>query len=225
MTADSPRNYARLGAAVVILVVIIGAGIFATSLFETAAKQSQSAAGTATTNASCTPTNDLAAPRHFAFNVAVNYTGKWGATVTGYSGVATPAFVECYTGNGLGFIYLSDWNQGGQAILQVVAQKTDSGNGNLSVSATFGSSNSTTRTNSTSLPDGSATVTATMLGEAAIVQSGAVTTPVPVRRPVVGHPRERDDRRAYQRDPPGPERDVFRGAPIPEPLDYRLLRA
>lgn len=180
MTADAPRNYARLGAAVVILAIIIGAGIYATSLFETAATQSQTTAASTTTAASCTPTNHLAAPRHFAFNIAVNYTGTWGATVTGYSGVATPAFVDCYTGNGLGFIYMSDWNQGGQATLQVVAEKTDPGGGNLSISVTFGSSNSTTRTNSTSLPTGSATVTATMLGEAAIVQGGAATIPVPV---------------------------------------------
>jgi hypothetical protein len=176
MTADARRNYTRLGAAVVILATIIVAGIYATSLFQTATTQSQTAVAPATTTASCSPTNDLAAPRHFAFNIAVNYTGRWGATVTGYSGVATPAFIDCYTGAGLGFIYLSDWNQGGQATLHVVAQKTDFGDGNLSVRIVFGSSNSSTETNSTSLPDGSATITATMLGEAAVLQSGATAT-------------------------------------------------
>jgi hypothetical protein len=180
MTPERRRNRIRLGAAVVILAVVIGAGVFATSLFGTAATQSQTNTAINSTAASCSPTNDLAAPRHFAFNIAVNYTGKWGATVTGYSGVATPAFVDCYTGTGAGFIYLSDWNQGGMATLHVVAEKTDSGGGNLSISMTFGSSNSTTLTNSTSLPHGSAMIAATMLGEAAIVSSGTVTASVPV---------------------------------------------
>ena len=123
MTPKARRDRIRLGAAVVILAVVIGAGIFATSLFGTATTQPQTNTAINTAAASCSPTNDLAAPRHFAFNIAVNYTGKWGATVTGYSGVATPAFVDCYTGSGVGLIYVSDWNQGGQATLHLVAEE------------------------------------------------------------------------------------------------------
>jgi hypothetical protein len=180
MTPAAPRSYARLGAMVVIAAVVIGAGIFASTLFGTATKAPQTAA-TAPTTSSCSPTSDLAAPRRFAFNIAVNYTGRWEATATGYSPTAgangaTPAFVDCYTGSGVGLIYLSDWNEGGQATLQLVAEKTDSGGGNLTISVTFGASNSMTEANSTSLPEGSATVTATMLGEAAVVSNFTATT-------------------------------------------------
>jgi hypothetical protein len=180
MTPAAPRSYARIGAMVVIAAVIIGAGIFASALFGTATKTPQTVA-TAPSTSSCSPTGDLAAPRHFAFNVAVNYTGNWQATATGYSptegaGATAPAFVDCYRGNGVGLIYLSDWNEGGQATLRVEAQKTDSGRGNLTISVTFGASNSMTATNSTSLLKGSATVTATMLGEAAVVSNFTGTT-------------------------------------------------
>ena len=174
MTPEAPRNYTRLGAAIVIAAVVIGAGIFASTLFATVTTAPQKTATVATTT-SCSPTGDLAAPRHFAFNIAVNYTGKWEASAEGYSGT-TPAFIDCYTGSGVGLIYLSDWNQGGRATLQVVAEKTDEGTGNLSIRMTFGASNSMTQTNSTSLPHGSATITATMLGEAAVVSNGTLET-------------------------------------------------
>jgi hypothetical protein len=182
VTHEAPRNYTRLGAAIVIAAVVIGAGIFASTLFATVTTAPQKITTTTTTTTtaltttSCSPTGDLAAPRRFAFNIAVNYTGQWEATAEGYSG-NTPAFIDCYTGSGVGLIYLSDWNEGGLATLQVVAEKTDDGNGNLSISTTFGASNSMTQTNSTSLPHGSATVTATMLGEAAVVSNGTLTTP------------------------------------------------
>lgn len=181
MTAAAPRDYTKLGVAIVIAAVVIGAGIFASTYFETAARSPPAVATTTTTTPSCSPTNDLAAPRHFAFNIAVNYTGPWEATVAGYSSngapaaASTAAFVDCYTGNGVGLIYLTDWNEGGLATLRAVAGKSGPGNGSLSISVTFGSSNSTTRTNSTSLPYGTATVTATMLGEAAIIPSSTVT--------------------------------------------------
>ena len=175
MTPAAPRNYARLGAAIVIAAVVIGAGIFATTLFGTATKTPQTVATAPTTATSCSPTGDLAAPRNFAFNVAVNYTGRWNATAEGYSGT-TPAFIDCYTGSGVGLIYLSDWNQGGRATLQVVGEKADPGSGNLTISITFGASNFMTETNSTSLPKGSATITATMLGEAAVVSNFTLRT-------------------------------------------------
>jgi hypothetical protein len=175
VTPEAPHNYTRLAAAIVIAAVVIGAGIFASTLFATVTTAPQKIATTTLTTASCSPTGDFAAPRHFAFNIAVNYTGRWEATAEGYSG-ATPAFIDCYTGSGVGLIYLSDWNQGGRATLQVVAEKMDDGNGNLSISMTFGASNSMTQTNSTSLPHGSATITATMLGEAAVASNGTVTT-------------------------------------------------
>ena len=175
MTPAAPRSYLRLGALVVIAAVVIGAGIFASTLFGTATTTSQTATTTPTTSTSCAPSNDLAPPRNFAFNVAVNYTGQWNATAEGYSGT-TPAFIECYTGNGAGLFYLSDWDQGGQATLQVVAQKADSGGGNLSISITFGATNSMTETNSTSLPRGSATITATILDNAAVTSNFTATT-------------------------------------------------
>jgi hypothetical protein len=173
VTPEAPRNHTRLGVAIVIAAVVIGAGIFASTLFATETTTPQKTTVASTT--SCSPTGDFAAPRHFAFNIAVNYTGKWEATAEGYSG-ATPAFIDCYTGSGVGLVYLSDWNQGGRATLQVVAEKTDDGKGNLSISMTFGASNSMTQTNSTSLPHGSATITATMLGEAAVVSNGTLET-------------------------------------------------
>jgi len=175
VTPEAPRNYTRLGAAIVIAAVVIGAGVFASTLFATATMTPQKVTTTTLATTSCSPTGDFAAPRHFAFNIAVNYTGQWEATAEGYSGT-TPAFIDCYTGNGVGLIYLSDWNQGGRATLQVVAEKTDDSNGNLSISITFGASNSMTQTNSTSLPHGSATITATILGEAAVVSNGTLTT-------------------------------------------------
>jgi len=175
VTPEAPRNYTRLGAAIVIAAVVIGAGVFASTLFATATMTPQKVMTTTLATTSCSPTGDFAAPRHFAFNIAVNYTGQWEATAEGYSGT-TPAFIDCYTGNGVGLIYLSDWNQGGRATLQVVAEKTDDSNGNLSISITFGASNSMTQTNSTSLPHGSATITATILGEAAVVSNGTLTT-------------------------------------------------
>ena len=175
MTPAAPRNYLRLGALVVIAAVLVGAGIFASTLFGTATTNSQTAATAPTTVLSCSPTGDLAAPRHFAFNIAVNYTGRWNATAEGYSGT-TPAFIDCYTGTGVGLIYLSDWNQGGRATLQVVAEKVDPGSGNLTISINFGASSFLTETNSTSLPGGSATITATMLGEAAVASNFTATT-------------------------------------------------
>jgi hypothetical protein len=175
VTPEAPRNYTRLGAAIVIAAVVIGAGIFASTLFATVTTTPQRITSTAPTTTSCSPTGDFAAPRNFAFNIAVNYTGQWEATAEGYSGT-TPAFIDCYTGSGVGLIYLSDWNQGGRATLQVTAEKTDDSNGNLSVSITFGASNSMTQTNSTSLSHGSATLTTTMLGEAAVVSNGTLTT-------------------------------------------------
>jgi hypothetical protein len=175
VTPEAPRNYTRLGAAMVIAAVVIGAGIFASTLFATGAKAPQTTTTNALTTTSCSPTGDFAAPRHFAFNIAVNYSGPWDATAEGYSGT-TPAFIDCYTGSGEGLIYLSDWNQAGQATLQVVAEKTDGGNGNLSISMTFGASNSMTQTNSTSLPHGAATITATMIGEAAVASNSTLTT-------------------------------------------------
>jgi hypothetical protein len=174
MTPGAPHNYTRLAAAIVIAAVVIGAGIFASTLFATVTTPQKTATSTLTT-ASCSPTGDFAPPRHFAFNIAVNYTGQWEATAEGYSGT-TPAFIDCYRGSGVGLIYLSDWNQGGRATLQVVAEKTDDGSGNLSISMTFGASNSMTQTNSTTLLHGTATITATMLGEAAVASNGTVTT-------------------------------------------------
>lgn len=174
MTPAAPRNYARLGAAIVIAAVVIGAGIFASTLFGTATTP-QTVATAPTTATSCSPTGDLAAPRRFAFNIAVNYTGLWNATAEGYSGT-TPAFIDCYTGSGVGLIYLSDWNQGGRATLRVVAEKTYPGSGNLTISMTFGASNFMTEANSTSLPKGSATITATMLGEKAVLSNFTATT-------------------------------------------------
>ena len=113
-------------------------------------------------------TGDLAAPRHFAFNIAVNYTGHWNATAEGYSST-TPAFIDCYTGSGVGLIYLSDWNQGGRATLHVVAEKDGLRQREPEHQhERSAASNSMTETNSTSLPQGSATITATMLGEAAV---------------------------------------------------------
>jgi len=174
MTPAAPRSHARLGAMVVIAAVVIGAGIFASNLFGTATTTGTTSAALSTSN-SCAPTDDLAPPRHFAFNIAVNYTGPWNATAEGYSGT-TPAFIECYTGSGVGLFYLSDWDQGGQATLQVVAQKADSGSGNLSISITFGATNSMTAENSTSLPGGSATITATILDNAAVASNFTTTT-------------------------------------------------
>src|SRR5208282_4032724 len=143
MTPAAPRNYLRLGALVVIAAVVIGAGIFASTLFGTATTTSQTTSTTLSTSSSCVPTDDVAPPRNFAFDVAVNYTGPWNATAEGYSGT-TPAFIECYTGSGVGLFYLSDWDQGGQATLQVVAEKGGSGGGNLSISIEFGATNSMT---------------------------------------------------------------------------------
>jgi hypothetical protein len=175
MTPEAPRNYLRLGALLVIAAVVVGAGIYASTLFGTATTASQTSTTTPTTSTSCAPTDDLAPPRHFAFNIAVNYTGPWNATAEGYSG-NTPAFIECYTGDGVGLIYISDWDQGGQATLQVVAERGDSGGGNLSISITYGATNSMTEENSTSLPGGSATITATILDNAAVASSFTTTT-------------------------------------------------
>jgi len=182
MSADAPRNYTRIIVAIVIATLVIGAGILASSYFGSATTTPHNVATATTTNPSCSQTGDLAPPRNFAFNIAVNYTGHWNATVTGYSGTGettvapTRAFVDCYTGSGVGLIYLSDWNEGGSATLHVVAEKSDPGAGNLSISIKFGSSNSITQKNSTSLPYGSSTITATILGEEAVVQSATPTT-------------------------------------------------
>ncbi|MDA4116485.1 MAG: hypothetical protein OK442_08020 [Thaumarchaeota archaeon] len=175
MTPAAPRNYLRLGALVVMAAVVIGAGIFASTLFGTATTTPRTTSTILSTSSSCAPTDDLAPPRHFAFNIAVNYTGPWNATAEGYSG-NTPAFIECFTGDGVGLIYLSDWDQGGQATLQVVAQKGDSGGGNLSISIDFGATNSMAEENSTSLPGGSATITATILDNAAVASNFTTTT-------------------------------------------------
>jgi hypothetical protein len=175
MTREARRNSLRLGALLVTAAVVIGAGIYASTLFGTPTTASQTATNTPTTSTSCAPTDDLAPPRHFAFNVAVNYTGPWNATAEGYSG-DTPAFIECYTGSGVGLFYLSDWDQGGQATLQIVAQKAGSGSGNLTISITFGATNSMTEENSTSLPGGSATITATILDNAAVASNFTATT-------------------------------------------------
>src|SRR5208282_2925219 len=136
-----------------------------------------------TTTTSCYSTNDLANSLHYAFTIAVNYTGQWNATAVGYSGggendssAAHPYFVDCFTGSGVGLIHFSDWNSGGQVTLQVVAQKTDAGDGNLSMTMTYGSSNSLTQTDSTTLPGGSAMVTGTMVGSTAVVSSPTTST-------------------------------------------------
>ena len=103
------------------------------------------------------------------------YSGN-GETANGSAVAATLAFIDCYSGNGVGLFYLSDWNQGGQATLQVVAEKTTPSSGNLSISMMYGGSNSMTQTNSTTLPNGSATITATILGNAAIAPTGPPAT-------------------------------------------------
>ena len=175
MTPAAPRNHLRLWALVVVAAVVIGAGVFASTFFGTATTTPRTTSATLSTSSSCAPTDDLAPPRHFAFNIAVNYTGPWNATAEGYSGT-TPAFIECYTGSGVGLFYLSDWDQGGRATLQVVAQKADSGSGNLSISIAFGATNSMTEENSTSLPGGSATITATILDNAAVASNFTATT-------------------------------------------------
>lgn len=164
---------------------MIGAGAFAynySGTVKTTQAITTTAATTATGSTSCYPTDDLAASRHFGFSISINYTGPWNATAEGFSGgqnssaALTPYFVDCFTGSGAGLIYLSDWNPGGQATLQFVAEKTDSDSGNLSMSLTFGTSNSLTETNSAALAYGTTTLTATMLGAAAVVRSAATST-------------------------------------------------
>jgi hypothetical protein len=177
MAARPPRRYGRFVAVALVVAIVVGASLYAYSYTGTTPAQTRS---TSTTTTSCYTANDLANPVHYAFTIAVNYTGQWKATAVGYSGAgennssaANPFFVDCFTGSGVGLIHFSDWNPGGQATLQVAAQKADASSGNLTVTMTYGSSNSLTTTNSTVLPSGSATTTGTMVGSTAVASGPA----------------------------------------------------
>jgi hypothetical protein len=180
MTPSAPRRHIKLAAALVIVVAALSAVLYVYSE-KGIPGATLSPATDSTTAASCYSTNDLANSFHYAFTISVNYTGQWNATAVGYSEennsvATTPYFVDCFTGSGVGLIHFSDWNPGAQATLQVVAQKTDAGDGNLTIAMTYGSANSLTITNSTTLPHGSATVTGTMVGSTAVASSPPTST-------------------------------------------------
>jgi len=99
---------------------------------------------------SCSAASSPLPSLHFAFEVAVDYSGPWNATLTAYSGAAA-IFTQCYVGSGPGYMVLNDWNPNGSALLKVIAHKMDGGSGNLTLSVEGG----TVGVNSTVAPLGS----------------------------------------------------------------------
>jgi len=92
-----------------------------------------------------------------AFSVTVSFQGQWSAVVTTYSAFqTTPIFLHStcdYAGSNTAYIYFNPWNSNGEQTVLVSAYKLDSGNGNLTVTVTYGAAS---RSNSTTLPFGSA---------------------------------------------------------------------
>ena len=113
-------------------------------------------------NSSCTSTAStytLPNPNGGGWYIQVNYSGSWTAIITGYNAWTQSAkymaYTECASGHGSFTTLAPDYNLNGESMECVQAQKTDGGNGNLTVGVTWGEA---LRTNTTSLPFGSTSI-------------------------------------------------------------------
>jgi len=92
-----------------------------------------------------------------AFSVTVSFQGQWSAVVTSYSAFqTTSAYLHStcdYAGSNTAYIYINPWNSNGEQTVKVTAYKLDSGNGNLTVTVSYGAAS---RSNSTTLSFGTA---------------------------------------------------------------------
>jgi hypothetical protein len=148
------RSYLAIAGAIVIAGALISASLFVVlggAKTSTITTTEISVSTIMSTNV-CSSVPSISPNLHHAFEVEVNYSGPWNATLTAYSGPAA-VFTQCYVGNGMGFMWLSDWNPNGSALLQVSAQKADGNSGNLELTING-------ETNSTTAPYGSVAVSA-----------------------------------------------------------------
>lgn len=127
MSEKGSRSYLAIAAAIVVAGVLISA-----SVFVAVGGAARTTTTTTTVTNPCSTASSLSPSLLFAFQVGVNYSGPWNATLTAYSGLGS-VFTQCYVGNGTGSMWLSDWNPNGSSSLEVKAQKMNSGSGNLTL--------------------------------------------------------------------------------------------
>jgi hypothetical protein len=179
LSAEQSRSYRMIAAAIVIAGVLISASLFVAigQPTKTSTSTSMSTSTTTVTN-NCLAAANMSPPLRFPLFVSVSYSGPWNATLTAYSNSA-PAFTQCYAGDGVGYVYLNDWNPNGSALLVVTAQKLDGSSGNLTltVEADTTGVNLTIGMSSTVAPYGSASASAGLPPFMSIdPQSGPIST-------------------------------------------------
>ena len=165
MSGQPTRSYLAIAAAIVVAGLLISASLFIAVGQVKTTTITKTSISTTTIASSCSTASSLSPSLHFAFDVSVNHSGPWNATLTAYSGPGT-VFTQCYTGDGMGFIELNDWNPNGTASLEVLAQKADVGSGNLSLTVNA-------ETNSTIAPYGSVSVSVRLQPAVSVLPASA----------------------------------------------------
>jgi hypothetical protein len=154
LSEGKTRSHIAIASAIIIAGVLIAASLFVAVGEARTTTTTEISVTTTTMTESCSAASSLLPSLHFAFDVAVDYSGPWNATLTVYSGTAA-VFAQCYVGSGPGYVVLNDWNPNGTALLKVSAHKMDGGSGNLTLSANASS-------NDTAAPFGSASVSVSL---------------------------------------------------------------
>lgn len=155
MSGQPTRNYLVVTSAIVIAGVLISASLFLAvggAVKTTTTTATETSISTTTIAGTCSVASSLPPGLYFPFDIVVNYSGPWNATLTAYSGLGA-VFTRCYVGSGAGYMVLNDWNPNGTAMLDVNAQKMDGSSGNLTLTVNG-------ETNSTVAPHGSVSVSA-----------------------------------------------------------------
>jgi hypothetical protein len=88
-----------------------------------------------------------------SYNWGVNYTGQWNATVLGITGNGSLVLDQCYSGFGVGYVTIPDWQTNVGTALQVTAYKMDASVRSLTLAINGMTAN-------TSTPYGSVMITA-----------------------------------------------------------------
>jgi hypothetical protein len=157
LSSQSSRGYLVIASALVIAGLLISASLFlavggAKTVTTTTTETSVS---TSTLTEACSAAGSAPGTNLiFRFEVVVNYSGPWNATLTAFSGPGA-VFMQCYFGNGTGLIGLNDWNPNGSATLQVIAHKMDGSSSNLTLTVN-------SETSSTVAPFGLASVSVSL---------------------------------------------------------------
>ena len=152
------HSYLAIPIAIVIAGVLISASLFVAFGGAKTTTTTAVSVTTTTMTQSCSAASNLSPSLHFAFDVTVNYSGPWNATLTAYSapfGSTSAIFTQCYIGSGAGYVVLNDWSPNGTTLLEVSAHKMDGDSGNLTLSVNAAS-------NYTAAPFGSVSASITL---------------------------------------------------------------